>query len=40
MLYNHLFFDIDHTIWDLDKNAEETLHELYHTYNLKDLGLH
>ena len=40
MLYNHLFFDLDHTIWDFDKNAEETLHELYHTYNLKDLGLH
>ena len=40
MLYNHLFFDLDHTIWDFDKNAEETLQELYHTYNLKDLGLH
>jgi len=40
MLYNHLFFDLDHTIWDFDKNAEETLHELYHIYNLKDLGLH
>ena len=40
MLYNHLFFDLDHTIWDFDKNAEETLHELYHTYNLNDLGLY
>jgi putative hydrolase of the HAD superfamily len=40
MLYNHLFFDLDHTIWDFDKNAEETLHELYHTYKLKNLGLH
>jgi len=39
MHYNHLFFDLDHTIWDFDKNAEETLHELYDTYNLKDLGL-
>ncbi len=35
----HLFFDLDHTIWDFDKNAEETLHELYHVYNLKELGL-
>jgi putative hydrolase of the HAD superfamily len=26
--------------WDFDKNAEETLHELYHTYQLRDLGLH
>lgn len=40
MHYKHLFFDLDHTIWDFDKNAEETLHELYHTYNLKNLGLH
>ena len=39
-MYKHLFFDLDHTIWDFDKNAEETLHELYHTYNLKQLGLH
>ncbi|SKB66495.1 YjjG family noncanonical pyrimidine nucleotidase [Daejeonella lutea] len=39
-IYKHLFFDLDHTIWDFDKNAEETLHELYHTYGLKDLGLH
>ena len=40
MPYKHLFFDLDHTIWDFDKNAEETLHELYHTYKLQDLGLH
>jgi putative hydrolase of the HAD superfamily len=39
MPYKHLFFDLDHTIWDFDKNAEETLHELYHTYQLRDLGL-
>ncbi len=38
--YKHLFFDLDHTIWDFDKNAEETLHELYGIYGLKELGLH
>ncbi|MEO6849606.1 MAG: noncanonical pyrimidine nucleotidase, YjjG family, partial [Mucilaginibacter sp.] len=38
--YSHLFFDLDHTIWDFDKNAEETLHELYAIYGLKELGLH
>ncbi len=37
--YNHLFFDLDHTLWDFDKNAEETLNELYHSYKLDDLGL-
>lgn len=36
----HIFFDLDHTIWDFDKNAEETLNELYHVYELKNLGLH
>lgn len=40
MQYKHIFFDLDHTIWDFDKNAEETLHELYHKYSLKHLGLH
>lgn len=35
----HIFFDLDHTIWDFDKNAEETLFELYNNYQLKNLGL-
>lgn len=38
--YKHLFFDLDHTIWDFDRNAEETLHELFVVYKLHDLGLH
>ena len=29
MGYKHLFFDLDHTLWDYDKNAKETLEELY-----------
>lgn len=37
--YKHIFFDLDHTIWDFDRNAEETLYELYHTYELEALGL-
>ncbi|NEU10318.1 noncanonical pyrimidine nucleotidase, YjjG family [Flavihumibacter sp. R14] len=37
---NHIFFDLDHTIWDFDRNAEETLQELYQLYSLKDIGLH
>ncbi len=35
----HIFFDLDHTIWDFDRNAEETLNELFHTYKLGSLGL-
>lgn len=38
--YRHIFFDLDHTIWDFDKNAEETLHELYLLHKLADIGLH
>ncbi len=37
--YKHIFFDLDHTIWDFDKNAEETLHELFIIHKLKDIGL-
>ncbi|UIR55030.1 YjjG family noncanonical pyrimidine nucleotidase [Sphingobacterium sp. SRCM116780] len=32
-----IFFDLDHTIWDFDKNAEETLHELYYQYQFDQL---
>jgi len=39
MNYKHIFFDLDHTLWDFDKNAEETLHELFHKHELKELGL-
>ena len=38
-IYKHIFFDLDHTIWDFDKNAEETLHELYDIYKLDAMGL-
>jgi len=38
-IYKHLFFDLDHTIWDFDKNAEETLYELYDVYRLSEIGL-
>jgi putative hydrolase of the HAD superfamily len=37
--YRHIFFDLDHTIWDFDKNAEETLHELFDIYKLNEIGL-
>lgn len=32
-----IFFDLDHTIWDFDKNAEETLHELYFSFKFDTL---
>ena len=36
--YRHLLFDLDHTLWDFDKNATETLCELYDTHGLSTLG--
>jgi putative hydrolase of the HAD superfamily len=38
-MIKHIFFDLDHTIWDFDRNAEETLTELYAQYQLESLGL-
>lgn len=32
-----LFFDLDHTLWDFDKNAEETLDELFYKYRFDTL---
>ncbi|MEP7237831.1 MAG: YjjG family noncanonical pyrimidine nucleotidase [Ferruginibacter sp.] len=32
--YKHLFFDLDHTLWDFDANAKETLAELYTFFEL------
>ena len=36
--YRHLFFDLDHTLWDFETNAQETLHQLYHDYELARHG--
>lgn len=38
-MIKHIFFDLDHTIWDFDRNAEETLLELFEQYKLHELGL-
>ncbi|MFT3737915.1 MAG: YjjG family noncanonical pyrimidine nucleotidase [Breznakibacter sp.] len=32
--YKHLFFDLDHTLWDFETNARLTLVELYGKYGL------
>ena len=36
--YQHLFFDLDHTLWDFEKNAADTLHALYSTFGLHQFG--
>ena len=32
--YSHIFFDLDRTLWDFDRNSRETLTELDFRYNL------
>lgn len=34
-----LFFDLDHTLWDFERNAEETLMELFDTYRFSSFGI-
>ena len=34
--YKHLFFDLDHTLWDFDANAKETLADLYSIFDLNN----
>lgn len=36
--YTHILFDLDHTLWDFDRCATETLEELYQTYQIQSLG--
>ena len=40
MKYKHLFFDLDHTLWDFDANARVTLEQLHIDLNLVDKGIH
>ena len=39
MKYRHLFFDLDHTLWDFDTNAREALTDLYARLNLSARGI-
>ena len=40
MRYKHVFFDLDHTLWDFDANARETLQDLHTNLNLGQRGVH
>ncbi|MBK8140717.1 MAG: noncanonical pyrimidine nucleotidase, YjjG family [Chitinophagaceae bacterium] len=39
MQYKHLFFDLDHTLWDFEANSHQTLKELYLVLNLREKGI-
>ncbi|UOQ66917.1 YjjG family noncanonical pyrimidine nucleotidase [Hymenobacter volaticus] len=36
--YRHLFFDLDHTLWDFETNANETLRHLYEHHDMDRFG--
>lgn len=36
MAYTHLFFDLDHTLWDFDRNSNDTLRELYTDFQFSE----
>jgi putative hydrolase of the HAD superfamily len=40
MKYKHLFFDLDHTLWDFEANSRQTLLELYEELQLKEKGVY
>ncbi len=37
--YKHLFFDLDHTLWDFDGNSEATMQQLYREFELEAQGV-
>ena len=39
MKYRHLFFDLDHTLWDFEANARLTLETLYEDLKLRERGI-
>lgn len=40
MKYKHLFFDLDHTLWDFDANARQALEQLHIDLDLVSKGVH
>lgn len=38
--YKHIFFDLDHTLWDFDANARQTLEQLHRDLKLHDKGVY
>jgi putative hydrolase of the HAD superfamily len=40
MKYQHLFFDLDHTLWDFEANSRKTLADIYEEMALSTRGIH
>lgn len=40
MKYQHIFFDLDHTLWDFEANSRQTLADLYESMELAPKGVY
>lgn len=38
-MYRHLFFDLDHTLWDYESNSNRALARLFDEFRLKETGI-
>ena len=36
--YTDIFFDLDHTLWDFNRNSTETITELFLKHQLEELN--
>lgn len=39
MAYKYLFFDLDHTLWDFERNSAECLADIYEIFDFKSLNI-
>ena len=39
MMYKHIFFDLDSTLWDFEKNSNKTLLQLIDRFSLLKKGI-
>lgn len=37
--YEHVFFDLDRTLWDFETNSHEALTEIHFDFGLRDIGI-
>ena len=39
MAYQNIFFDLDHTLWDFESNAKESIREVFNQTGLRERGI-
>jgi len=36
LMYKHIFFDLDHTLWDFEQNSKDALIEIFEEFKLHE----